>query len=65
MYMCVYIHIFRAAPVAYGSYQARGQIRSAAANLHHSNTGSIKPHLQPRPQVAQCQILNPLSEARD
>ena len=53
--------IFRAAPAAYGGYQARGPIRAAAAatamrdpsricDLHHST----------RP----CWIFNPLSEAR-
>ena len=37
---------FRAAPLAYGSSQARGGIRAAAAGLRHShsNTGS-EPHL--------------------
>ena len=35
-------NFFRAAPAAYGSSQARGGIRAAAAGLHHShsNTGS-------------------------
>ena len=57
---------FRATPPAYGSSQARGRIRlqlldytiatatpdlSQVCNLHHSSW--------------QCQILNPLSEARD
>uniref|UniRef100_A0A8D2BNR0 Heparan-alpha-glucosaminide N-acetyltransferase n=1 Tax=Sus scrofa TaxID=9823 RepID=A0A8D2BNR0_PIG len=34
--------LFRATPATYGSSQARGQIRAAAAGLHHShsNTGS-------------------------
>ena len=43
--------LFRAALVAYGASQARGQIRAAATGLHHShsNTGS-KLHLQPTPQ---------------
>ena len=30
--------LFRAAPVAYGSSQARGQIRAVAAGLHHSHS---------------------------
>ena len=40
--------LFRAAPVAYGVSQARGQIGATAAGLHHShsNTGS-EPHLRP------------------
>ena len=44
--------LFRAAPVAFGSSQARGQIRAIAASLHHSysNTRSA-PHLQPTPQL--------------
>ena len=42
---------FRATPVAYGVSQARGRIRAAATGLHHSSL--------------QCQILNPLSKARD
>ena len=50
----------RAAPMAYGGSQARGLIRAVATampdpshlcDLHHSSW--------------QCQILNPLSEARD
>ena len=38
--------LFMAIPAAYGSSQARGQIRVAAASLHHSysNTG-FEPHL--------------------
>ena len=57
---------FRAAPMAYGGSQARGRTRAVATvyttatatldrthicNLHHSSR--------------QCQILNPLSKARD
>jgi len=36
---------------AYGSFQSRGQVRAAAASLHHSSQ--------------QCWILNPLMEARE
>ena len=43
--------LFRAAPVAYGSHQARGPIGATAAGLRHSSW--------------QCWILNPLSPARD
>ena len=49
--------LFRASPPAYGSSQARGQIEATAASsrhicdLHNSS--------------GQCQILNPLREARD
>ena len=45
----------------------RGPIRAiAAADLHQSQSNArSEPHLQPTPQLWQCQILNPLSEARD
>ena len=35
--------LFRAAPTAYGSSQARGRIRAVAVSLHHShsNAGSL------------------------
>ena len=44
--------LFRVAPTAYGSSQARGWIGAATAGLHHShsNLGS-EPHLQPTPQL--------------
>ena len=44
--------LFRAAPVAYGGSQARGQIGVVAASLchTHSNTGS-EVHLWPTPQL--------------
>ena len=47
-----FILLFRVTLVAYGSFQARGLIRAAAAGLHHShrNTGS-KPHPRPTPQL--------------
>ena len=35
-----YFFFFRAAPVAYGSSQARGRIRTAAAGLLHSHSHS-------------------------
>ena len=56
--------LFRAAPAAYGGSQARGQIGTAAASLHHSqsHSGSVQ-HLWPPP--GQHQVLDPLSEARD
>ena len=63
-YLFIYFLLFRATGAAYGSSQARSQIRATAAGLHHShsNAGS-KLCLWPISQ--QCQILNPLSEARD
>ena len=46
-----FLCLFRAAPVTYGSSQARGPIGAVAADLHHGSW--------------QRRIINPLSEARD
>ena len=48
--MAIFV-FFRVAPAAYGSSWDRGQIRAAAAGLHHghSNAGS-KLHLRTTPQ---------------
>ena len=54
-YVFIYF-AFRAAPVAYGSSQARGLIRAVATGLHDSNTGS-EPHLRPIPQLTE--MLDP------
>ena len=45
-------HLFRATPLAYGSFQARGLIGAVAAGLHHShrNSGS-ESHLRPTLQL--------------
>ena len=44
--------LYRAAPTAYGSSQARGQIGVAAVSLHHSHSNTrSKPRLQPTPQL--------------
>ena len=58
--------LFRATPTAHGGSQARGWIRAAAANLHHSqiNSGS-EPCRDLHHSSRQCQIFNPLSKARD
>ena len=46
------LFFLRAAPKAYGSSQARGQIGAAAASLHHSHSNArSKPHPQPMPQL--------------
>ena len=38
--------------MAYGSSQARGQIRAVAASLHHSHSNDrSKLHLQPPPEL--------------
>ena len=58
---------FRASPTAYGHSQAKGWLGAAAASLHHShsNAGS-ELHLHDlRHSSRQCQVPNPLSEARD
>ena len=55
--------LFRAAPMAYGSSQARGQIRAAAANLHDSHRNASICNLHH--SSWQCWILNPLRETRD
>ena len=58
--------LFRAAPVAYGSPQARGQIRAAAASLCHSRSNArSEPRLWPAPQLMATLDPNPLSKARD
>ena len=51
IYFIIIYLLFRAAPVAYGSSQARGQIRAIAAGLQHShsNLGS-ELCLQPTPR---------------
>ena len=57
---------FRATPLAYGGSQARGQIRAIAVCLSQShNKARYKPRLWLHHGSWQCQILNPLSEARD
>ena len=58
--------ISRAIPTAYGGSQARGLIRAVAAGIHHgqSNMGS-EPICNLHHSSRQCQILNPLSKARD
>ena len=50
-YFYFFFCLFRAAPTAYGIFQARVLTEAIVANLHHShsNAGS-KPHQQPTPQ---------------
>ena len=44
--------LFRAAPVAYGCFQARGLIGAVAAGLHHNHSNArSEPHLRPTPQL--------------
>ena len=51
-FVLFFFFLFRAAPVACGSSQARGQIGAVGASLRHShsNVGS-EPRLQPTPQL--------------
>ena len=48
----VVVLLFKSAPAAYGSSQARGPVGAVATDLHHShsNAGS-ELHLQPTPQL--------------
>ena len=51
-FIIVFVLLFRAAPAAYGSSQARSQVRAAVAGLHHSQSNTrSKAHLQPTPQL--------------
>ena len=44
--------LFRATPMAYRGSQAKSQIRTVAAGLHHSHSNArSEPCLQPRPQL--------------
>ena len=66
LFVFLFVFVFRAASEAYGSSQARGQIGGVTDVLHHSHSSmGSKLCLWPIPQLRQCQILNPLSEARD
>ena len=45
-------NLFRAALMAYGGSQARGQIGATDASLHHSHSNArCEPCLQPTPQL--------------
>ena len=52
LFLFLFFVFFRAAPAAYGSSQARGQIRAAAVVLRHSHGNArLEPRLQPTPQL--------------
>ena len=59
-----FFFLFRAELMAYGSSQARCQIGATAAGLCHSHAPS-ELNCNLCHSSRQCQILNPLSEARD
>ena len=45
-FLCLFIFLFRAAPMAYGGSQARGLIRAVEASLRHSHSNAgTKLHL--------------------
>ena len=47
-----FFFLFRAEPVAYGSFEAWGWIGAATASLHHSHgSAGSEVHLQPAPQL--------------
>ena len=51
-FFLVLFFFLRAAPVAYGGFQARGRMGATAASLHHSHSDSgSEPHLRPTPQL--------------
>ena len=48
-----FLLLFKAAPIAYGSNRARGQIQAAAASLHH-NHSNARSELHLWPYTAAC-----------
>ena len=41
LFLCLFLFLlFRAAPAAYGSSQARGPVRATAAGLYHSHSNA-------------------------
>ena len=68
IYLLTYLFILllRAASTAHGCSQARGPTRATVAGPHHSHSSvRSKLCLQLHHSLWQCQILNPLSVARD
>ena len=57
--------LFRAAPTAYGSSKARGQLGALASGLHHShsNVGS-EPHLPPALQLMATPDIYPIEQGQ-
>ena len=66
IYLFIYFCLFRAAPAAHGSSQARGWIRATAVGLHHSSAMWDPSHILNLQHSSQPRwILNPVSEVRD
>ena len=62
-----FLYVFRAAPAAHGSSQARGHIGAVATGLHHSHSNArSEPSLRSAYTTAHSNagLFNPLSEAR-
>ena len=60
------IFLLGATPIAYGNFQASGQIWAAADGLHHSHSNvESELHLWPTPQLMATSGPYLLSEARD
>ena len=59
--------LFRAAPAAYGGYQARGRIGATAAGRHHShsNAESEPLCLQPTPQLTATPDPRPTEQGQN
>ena len=58
MFFVFVFGLFRAAPMAYESSQARGQFSPIAADLCYSHSNTISdPHQRPMPQLMA--MLNP------
>ena len=62
-----FFFLFRAAPVAYRSSQARDQVRTAAASLCQSlwECHWTRPRIKPTFSWILCRVLNPLSHNRN
>ena len=60
----LYFFFSTAAPAAYGNSRARDRISAAPAGLGIAKTMPDPSHICDR-SLQECQILNPLSEARD
>ena len=65
VYLFIYLGLFRAAPVAYGSSQAKSQIRVVAAGLNHSHSNvRAEPCLGPIPQLRAMPDLWPAEQGQ-
>ena len=59
-YLFVYFALFRAAPTAYGGFQARGLMGAIAAGLRHSHSHShIRSELPLQPMTQLEAMLDP------